>query len=117
MRMNMSDFATFFAVARNQSFRAAGDELGLSSSAISHSIKTLEQRLKIRLFNRTTRSVSLTEAGSNLYERLRPAFDEIQIMLDEMNDFRLTPTGTLKINAARVAARIFLNAFTGWFHT
>ncbi|EOJ9357593.1 LysR substrate-binding domain-containing protein, partial [Shigella flexneri] len=64
--------------------------------------------LKIRLFNRTTRSVSLTEAGSNLYERLRPAFDEIQIMLDEMNDFRLTPTGTLKINAARVAARIFL---------
>lgn len=50
MRMNMSDFATFFAVARNQSFRAAGDELGLSSSAISHSIKTLEQRLKIRLF-------------------------------------------------------------------
>ena len=45
MRMNMSDFATFFAVARNQSFRAAGDELGLSSSAISHSIKTLEQRL------------------------------------------------------------------------
>ena len=108
MRMNMSDFATFFAVARNQSFRAAGDELGLSSSAISHSIKTLEQRLKIRLFNRTTRSVSLTEAGSNLYEQLRPAFDEIQIMLDEMNDFRLTPTGTLKINAARVAARIFL---------
>ncbi|QHF79235.1 LysR family transcriptional regulator [Escherichia coli] len=107
MRMNMSDFATFFAVARNQSFRAAGDELGLSSSAISHSIKTLEQRLKIRLFNRTTRSVSLTEAGSNLYERLHPAFDEIQIMLDEMNDFRLTPTGTLKINAARVAARIF----------
>lgn len=111
MRMNMSDFATFFAVARNQSFRAAGDELGLSSSAISHSIKTLEQRLKIRLFNRTTRSVSLTEAGSNLYERLRPAFDEIQIMLDEMNDFRLTPTGTLKINAARVAARIFLMPF------
>lgn len=105
MRMNMSDFATFFAVARNQSFRAAGDELGLSSSAISHSIKTLEQRLKIRLFNRTTRSVSLTEAGSNLYERLRPAFDEIQIMLDEMNDFRLTPTGTLKINAARETVR------------
>ena len=68
MRMNMSDFATFFAVARNQSFRAAGDELGLSSSAISHSIKTLEQRLKIRFSIAT--SVSLTEAGSNLYERL-----------------------------------------------
>ena len=74
MRMNMSDFATFFAVARNQSFRAAGDELGLSSSAISHSIKTLEQRLEIRLFNRTTRSVSLTEAGSNLYGTIAPSF-------------------------------------------
>lgn len=108
MRMNMSDFATFFAVARNQSFRAAGDELGLSPSAISHSIKQLEQRLKIRLFNRTTRSVSLTEAGQNLYERLRPAFDEIQTMLDEVNNFRLTPIGTLKINAARLAARLFL---------
>ncbi len=79
--MNMSDFATFFAVARNQSFRAAGDELGLSYiPPLAIHIKTLEQRLKIRLFNRTTRSVSLTEAGSNLYERLRPAFDEIQIM-------------------------------------
>ncbi|CTV99681.1 DNA-binding transcriptional regulator [Escherichia coli] len=49
----------------------------------------------------------LVRTFPNLYERLRPAFDEIQIMLDEMNDFRLTPTGTLKINAARVAARIF----------
>lgn len=117
MRMNMSDFATFFAVARNQSFRAAGDELGLSSSAISHSIKTLEQRLKIRLFNRTTRSVSLTEAGSNLYERLRPAFDEIQIMLDEMNDFRLTPTGNAQNQCRPGSCTYIFNVFTGWFHT
>ncbi|UGS41194.1 LysR family transcriptional regulator [Pseudocitrobacter corydidari] len=108
MRMNMTDFATFIAVARHQSFRAAGDHLGLSPSAISHSIKQLEQRLKIRLFNHTTRSVSLTEAGQNLYDRLRPAFDEIQIMLDEVNNFRVAPIGTLKINAARLAARIFL---------
>ncbi|MBK5074148.1 LysR family transcriptional regulator [Budviciaceae bacterium CWB-B4] len=108
MRMNFADFATFIAVARHRSFRAAGDELGLSSSAISHAIKQLEQRLKIRLFNRTTRSVSLTEAGSNLYERLRPAFDEINTMLDEVNCFRDTPMGTLKINAARQATRLFL---------
>lgn len=77
MRMNMSDFATFLPWPVI-SFRAAGDELGLSSSAISHSIKTLEQRLKIRLFNRTTRSVSLTEAGSNLYEQLRPALTKFR---------------------------------------
>jgi DNA-binding transcriptional LysR family regulator len=97
MRLNFSDFATFIAVARHKSFRAASDELGLSPSAISHSIKQLEQRLKIRLFNRTTRSVSLTEAGLNLFERLRPAFDEINTMLDEVNCFRDTPMGTLKL--------------------
>lgn len=108
MRMNFSDFATFFAVARHKSFRAAGDELGLSPSAISHAVKQLEQRLKLRLFNRTTRSVSLTEAGGNLYERLRPAFDEINTMLDEANCFRDSLMGTLRINAARQAARLFL---------
>ena len=74
MRMNMSDFATFLPWPVIKAFVQRAMSLGLSSSAISHSIKTLEQRLKIRLFNRTTRSVSLTEAGSNLYERLRPRF-------------------------------------------
>lgn len=108
MRNNIADFTTFLAVARHHSFRAAADELGLSSSAISHAIKQLEQRLKIRLFNRTTRSVSLTEAGRSLFERLQPAFKEFQTMLDEVNNFRDSPTGTLCINAARTATRLFL---------
>ncbi|WP_282808159.1 LysR family transcriptional regulator [Hafnia alvei] len=108
MRLNFSDFAPFIVVARHKSFRAAGDELGLSPSAISHAIKQLEQRLKIRLFNRTTRSVALTEAGKSLYDRMRPAFDEINTMIDEVNCFRDLPMGTLKINAARVAAKLFL---------
>ena len=108
MRLNVSDFAPFIVVARHKSFRAAGDELGLSPSAISHAIKQLEQRLKIRLFNRTTRSVALTEAGKSLYDRMRPAFDEINTMIDEVNCFRDLPMGTLKINAARVAAKLFL---------
>jgi len=108
MRTNIADFASFLAVARHQSFRAAADELGLSSSAVSHAIKQLEQRLKIRLFNRTTRSVSLTEAGRSLFERLQPAFKEFQTMLDEVNNFRDTPSGTLCINAARIATRHFL---------
>lgn len=115
MRLNFSDFATFIAVARHKSFRAAGDELGLSPSAISHAIKQLEQRLKIRLFNRTTRSVSLTEAGLSLFERLRPAFDEINTMLDEVNCFRDTPMGTLKINTSRIASRLVLMPLVAGF--
>jgi DNA-binding transcriptional LysR family regulator len=115
MRLNFSDFATFIAVARHKSFRAASDELGLSPSAISHSIKQLEQRLKIRLFNRTTRSVSLTEAGLNLFERLRPAFDEINTMLDEVNCFRDTPMGTLKINTSRLGSRLVLMPLVAGF--
>lgn len=108
MRQNIADFTTFLAVARHLNFRAGADELGLSASAVSHAIRQLEQRLKVRLFNRTTRSVSLTEAGANLYERLRPAFENIQTMLDEVNCYRDTPSGTLRINAARTAARLVL---------
>jgi len=108
MRLKFADFAIFIAVAKNKSFRAAGDELGLSPSAISHAIKQLEQRLKIQVFNRTTRSVSLTEAGLNLFNRLRPAFDEIDIVLDETNNFRDNPIGTLKINTAPLFSRLVL---------
>lgn len=115
MKPGLPDFATFIAVARHKNFRAAGDELGLSPSAVSHSVKQLELRLKIRLFNRTTRSVSLTEAGSTLYERLRPAFDEIYNILDEVNSFRATPMGTLKINSARLPARLFLMPLVAGF--
>jgi DNA-binding transcriptional LysR family regulator len=108
MRLKHADFAAFIAVARHKSFRAAGDELGLSASAVSHAIKQLEQRLKIQVFNRTTRSVSLTEAGQNMYVRLRPAFDEIDVMLDEVNSFRTTPMGTLRINTSPLFSRLVL---------
>jgi DNA-binding transcriptional LysR family regulator len=108
MRLKHADFAAFIAVARHKSFRAAGDELGLSASAVSHAIKQLEQRLKIQVFNRTTRSVSLTEAGENLYVRLRPAFDEIDTMLDDVNSYRTTPMGTLKINTSPLFSRLVL---------
>ncbi|BDH47654.1 LysR family transcriptional regulator [Salmonella enterica subsp. enterica serovar Choleraesuis] len=108
MKVDLSDFATFIAVARHKSFRAAGAEIGLSPSAVSHAIKQLENRLKLRLFNRTTRSVALTEAGQNLFDRLRPAFDDIRNILDDANCFRDSPMGTLKINAPRLIARITL---------
>jgi len=115
MRLKHADFAVFIAVARHKSFRAAGDALGLSPSAISHAIKQLEQRLKIQIFNRTTRSVSLTEAGLNLYQRLQPAFDEIDTVLDEVNDFRDTPIGTLKINTAPLFSRLVLMPIVAGF--
>ncbi|SQI36074.1 D-malate degradation protein R [Leminorella richardii] len=108
MKINLSDFETFIAVAKHKSFRAAGVSLGVSPSAVSHAIKQLEQRLKIRLLNRTTRSVSLTEAGLSLYDRLRPSFDEIYTTVDEINRFRDAPIGTLKIDSARQAAKLFL---------
>lgn len=108
MKLNFSDFATFVAVAKHQGFRAAGDALGVSPSAVSHSMKQLEQRLKIRLLNRTTRSVSLTEAGQSLYDRLSPAFENISLTIDDLNRFRDLPVGTLRINAAQQAARLFL---------
>lgn len=108
MPLDLSGFASFIAVARYKSFREAGDEVGLSPSAISHSIKQLEQRLKVRLFNRTTRSVSFTEAGMNLYERIRPMFDEMSNILEDMNSFRDTPMGTVKINAPRLARLVLM---------
>ncbi|MCW2477153.1 LysR family transcriptional regulator [Candidatus Symbiopectobacterium sp. NZEC151] len=108
MQLNFSDFTAFISVARHKSFRGAGNELGLSPSAISHAVKQLEQRLKVRLFNRTTRSVALTEAGVNLFERLRPVFDEFDTLLDEINCFRDTPMGTLRINTSRLASRLVL---------
>lgn len=108
MQLNFSDFTAFISVARHKSFREAGNELWLSPSAISHAVKQLEQQLKVRLFNRTTRSVALTEAGVNLFERLRPVFDEFDTLLDEMNCFRDTPMGTLRINTSRLVSRLVL---------
>jgi DNA-binding transcriptional LysR family regulator len=108
MKPSFSDLATFAAVARNRSFRAAGVELGVSSSAVSHALRQLEQCLSLRLVNRTTRSVSLTEAGTRLYESLAPAIVGIHRAVDDLSPLRDTPVGTLRITAARQAARLFL---------
>jgi DNA-binding transcriptional LysR family regulator len=102
---NLSHLAVFTSVARHCSFRKAADELGLSTSAVSYAVRTLEDRLNVGLFNRTTRSVALTEAGQRLFERLQPALGDLGDALDEMNNFRATPTGTLRINTSRVGAQ------------
>ena len=100
---NLTHLAAFAAVARHRSFRRAGAELALSTSAVSYAIRALEERLGVGLFHRTTRSVALTEAGQRLLERLQPALDQVHDALDEMNQFRATPSGLLRINATRAA--------------
>lgn len=100
---NLTHLAAFAAVARHRSFRRAGAELALSTSAVSYAIRALEERLGVGLFHRTTRSVSLTEAGQRLIERLQPALGQVSDALEEMNQFRATPSGLLRINAARAA--------------
>jgi DNA-binding transcriptional LysR family regulator len=108
MRIDPSDLATFLAIARRRSFRAAATELGVSASALSHALRNIEERLDVRLINRTTRSVALTEAGARLFERISPAFRDIDDALEDLNSFRGKPAGTLRFNAARQSTQLVL---------
>jgi DNA-binding transcriptional LysR family regulator len=101
----LHELQAFAAVAHHTSFRKAAVGLGVTPSALSHTIKGLETRLGVRLLNRTTRAVSATEAGLHLLSRLRPAMDEIATALDDINLHRETPIGTLRVNAPKAAAQ------------
>jgi DNA-binding transcriptional LysR family regulator len=105
---NLSHLAVFAAVARHNSFQRAAADVGMSTSAVSHAIRGLEERLGVSLFNRTTRSVALTEAGRRFLERLQPALRDVDEAIEEMNSFRATPTGTLRINTSRAAVWLVL---------
>src|SRR6202451_744798 len=94
----------FVAVADQRSFRAAASRLGVTPSALSHSMRLLEERLGIRLLHRTTRSVSVTDAGLRLLERLRPAIDQISGALEDLNQERSRPVGRLRIYATHMSA-------------
>src|ERR1700728_479994 len=95
---DLADLDAFVAVARTRSFRGAALQRGVSASALSEALRRLEARLGVRLLNRTTRSVTPTEAGERLLERLVPALGEIESGLDVVNSFRASPRGTLKLN-------------------
>jgi DNA-binding transcriptional LysR family regulator len=97
-RGELADLTAFIAVADHLSFRAAATQLGVTPSALSHKLRQLEERLGVRLLNRTTRSVSPTDAGRRLLERLRPAIDEIAGALDDLNGERARPFGRLRIS-------------------
>lgn len=105
---SLNDLQVFAAVARHRNFRRAAAELGVSASALSHALRNLETRLEVRLLNRSTRSVAPTEAGERLLARLLPALQDIGGALDEVNAFRRTPIGTLRINAPRAACELVL---------
>ena len=103
-RGSLADLNAFLAVADHLSFRAAASRLGVTPSALSHSMRQLEERLGMRLLHRTTRSVSLTDAGIRLLERLRPAIDQIAGALEDLNQERSRPFGRLRIYATHMAA-------------
>jgi len=114
---DLADLEAFAAVARQRSFRGAAAVRGGSASALSEAVRRLEGRLGVRLLNRTTRSVTPTEAGARLLERLVPALGEVTAALDAVNSFRDSPTGTLRLNVPTIVARAILppivNAFLG----
>lgn len=105
---DLNELDAFASVARHRSFSKAAPECGVSASALSHAMRTLETRLGVRLLNRTTRSVTPTEAGEQLLARLTPALREIGEALDQVNQFRDTPRGSLRLNVPRTAARWLL---------
>jgi DNA-binding transcriptional LysR family regulator len=96
------------AVAAHRSFRKAAVELGVSASALSHAVASLERRMGVRLFNRTTRSVTPSEAGVQFLSRVGPALSEISAAMTGVGEFRDTPVGTIRLNASEGAARMVL---------
>jgi len=107
-REDWGSLASFAIVAEERSFTRAAARLGVSPSALSHTMRRLEERLRIRLLARSTRSVSTTEAGERLLSRLRPALDDISGAVEDLGLLLEHPTGHIRITASRAAARAVL---------
>jgi DNA-binding transcriptional LysR family regulator len=108
-RSNVNDLLAFLAVARERSFTKAAAKLGVSQSALSHTIRGLEARLGIRLLTRTTRSVSPTQAGERLLKNVGSRFEEIEAELEGLSELRDKPAGTIRITAGEHAAYTVLS--------
>jgi len=104
----VNDYLAFIAVAREQSFTKAAAQLGVSQSALSYTVRTLEERLGLRLLTRTTRSVSLTEAGERLLNSIGPRFDEIEGEIAALSAMRDKPAGSIRITTVEHAAETIL---------
>lgn len=108
-RTGMTELEVVLAVARRSSFRGAAQELGMSTTAVSSAVAGLEARLKVRLFNRSTRSVALTDVGQRYVERITPALEQIKSAGEEASVGLDEPSGTLRINAPHGAAWLLLD--------
>jgi len=98
-RANIKDLIAFLAVARERNFTRAAAQLGVSQSALSHTVRGLEERLGLRLLTRTTRSVAPTQAGERLLRTIGPRLEEIEAELDAITELREKPAGTIRITA------------------
>ena len=107
-RENYNDLLAFLAVARERSFTRAAAQLGVSQSALSHTIRALEARLGLRLLTRTTRHVAATEAGERLFHALTPNFEDIDAALAGLGELRDKPGGTIRITSSEHAASTIL---------
>lgn len=115
MKIDLSDLNGFVAVAQAKGFRDGARASGASASGLSEAVSRLEAQLGVRLLNRTTRSVGLTEAGQRLLERLGPALAEVEAAVDVVNNFRDRPAGRLRLNVPVSAARLVLPAIVPGF--
>jgi DNA-binding transcriptional LysR family regulator len=110
-----AELAAFVAIADRSSFVKAAAALGVSTSSLSQTLRALEERLGVRLLNRTTRSVSLTEAGERLLGQVRPALEELGAAVEAINRFRDKPAGTLRLTSGSVAAKLLVMPLLGRF--
>src|SRR5918993_3351822 len=108
LRETMTDLVALLAVARERSFTRAAAQLGVSPSALSHTIRTLEERVGVRLLTRTRRGVAPTEAGERLLRTIGPRFDEIGAELERLKELRDRPAGTIRITTGDHAAETIL---------
>jgi len=117
MRIDQLDgLVAFRAVAQTRSFTAAAAQLEVSPQAVSQGVKALEGRLSVRLFNRTTRSVALTEAGEQLWARVGPALDDVMEATESVRELAEKPTGSLRISLPRLAFTSLLQPHLARFH-
>jgi len=109
IRADLPELTAFIAIAEHQSFSGAARVLGVSPSALSHSMRNLEARLEMRLFNRTTRSVALTEAGEQLLQGVRPLLTDLTNVVNEVTSARNTPSGSIRISASESSIKTLIH--------
>jgi len=111
----ISELIAFASVADQKSFRRAAEKLGLTPSTLSHSLRSLEERLGLRLLNRTTRSVGLTDAGAALLAQVGPALRQIEAAVEDAHDASPEPRGTVRLNVPHLAAQMVFGKRLGEF--